>query len=197
MHSVVLFAHPEPDSLTAHVTQQIADGITATGGTTEIADLASEGFDPRLTHADLQVVRGLGHVPDDVRAEQERIERADTLVVVHPVYWWSMPSLLKGWADRVFTFGWAFGSEQATALADKDIHMVRLGGSAPETYSKHGYLDAIRTVVDHGIFEFAGRPLSSTHLLHTAPEGIEQRVADVVSAVTAEAAKAPVGSLTL
>ena len=44
----------------------------------------------------------------DVLAEQARIDRADTLVLVYPIYWWSMPALLKGWIDRVFSNGWAF-----------------------------------------------------------------------------------------
>jgi putative NADPH-quinone reductase len=45
--------------------------------------------------------------PADVLAEQARIDRADALVLVFPIYWWSLPGLLKGWIDRVFVNGWA------------------------------------------------------------------------------------------
>ena len=183
MHTLVLFAHPESHSLTAEVARRIADGLTAAGGSAEIADIAAEGFDPRYTEDDLRVVRGLGAVPEDVRREQERVERADAIVLVHPVYWWSMPSLLKGWIDRVFTFGWAFGTEESTVFARRDMHLVRLGGNSPETYDKHGYREAMRTGIEHGIFEFSGGPVASTHLLHSSPEGVGQRASDVVEAV--------------
>lgn len=185
MHTLVLYAHPEESSLTAATARDIAEGLTGPGFSAELADLASEGFDPRIGEADLAVVRGLGGVPADVRREQERVERADALVIVHPVYWWSMPSLLKGWFDRVLTFGWAFGPAGATALADRDIHLVRLGGSSPETYDSHGYRDAIRTGVEHGVFEFAGSPVVSSHLLHSALEDVGTRAADAVADVVA------------
>lgn len=190
MHALILFAHPEPGSLSASTAWDIAAGLTEAGMTAEVADIAGEGFDPRMTEADLAVVRGLGDPPADVAREQERVERADALVIVHPVYWWAMPALLKGWVDRVLTFGWAFGTEGATALADRDVHLVRLGGSSPETYEIHGYSEAIRTGVEHGIFEFAGSPVASSHLVHSAPEGIEARAAESVDAVVASVAGA-------
>jgi NAD(P)H dehydrogenase (quinone) len=186
VHALVIYAHPETTSLTASTAHRIAEGLIAAGGTAEVADLAGEGFDPRMTAADLAVVRGLGTPPEDVLREQERIERADAIVIVHPVYWWSMPSLLKGWVDRVFTFGWAFGGEDATALARRDVHLVRLGGSSPETYASHGYSEAIRTGVEHGIFEFAGSPVIASHLVHSAPDGVGERADAAVDAVVRE-----------
>jgi NAD(P)H dehydrogenase (quinone) len=38
---------------------------------------------------------------EDVQREMQRIERNEATVMVFPVYWWSMPALLKGWIDRV------------------------------------------------------------------------------------------------
>lgn len=183
MHALVLFAHPETDSLTASVARQVSERLDQQGWTAEIADIAAEGFDSRQSSADLDVVRGIGTPPADVVREQERVERADAVVIVHPVYWWAMPGLMKGWFDRVLSFGWAFGTDDATGLADRDIHLVRVGGSSPETYDRHGYRDAMRTGVEHGIFEFAGSPLVSSHLLHSAPEGVAGRLEETVDAV--------------
>lgn len=47
-------------------------------------------------------------LPDEVLREQQRVERADMLVFVFPIYWWSVPALLKGWFDRVLTVNWAY-----------------------------------------------------------------------------------------
>ena len=41
--------------------------------------------------------------------EMERIERNQAPVIVFPVWWWSMPAILKGWIDRVWNNGWAYG----------------------------------------------------------------------------------------
>ena len=192
MHALVLYAHPEPTSLTASLAHHIAEGFVGAGATAEVADIAGEGFDPRYTEADFGVLRGLSPVPDDVRREQERVERADALVLVHPVYWWSMPSLMKGWLDRVLTFGWAFGTEEATVLADREVHLVRLGGNSPETYDKHGYREAMRAGVEHGIFEFAGKgkPVASSHLLHSSAEDMQTQVEQTVASVVAQATSA-------
>lgn len=61
----------------------------------EIADLATEDFDPRFTAGDLAVLRRKATRPADVAAEQVRSDRANALALVFPVYWWSMPALLK------------------------------------------------------------------------------------------------------
>lgn len=183
MHALVLFTHPESTSLTAALAEQVSERLNQQGWTSEIADIASEGFDPRQTTEDLNVVRGIGTPPEDVLREQERVERADAVVLVHPVYWWGMPGLMKGWFDRVLSFGWAFGGEDATGVSGRRFHLVRLGGNAPETYEKHGYREALRTTVEHGVFDFAGSPLASSHLLHTAPDGVGERLAETVDAV--------------
>lgn len=107
MHALIVVAHHDPQSLTHSVAAQVAAGLTAAGHTVEIADLAAEGFDPRYTAADHAVHRTRATPPADVRAEQARIDRADALVLAFPIYWWSLPGLLKGWIDRVFINGWA------------------------------------------------------------------------------------------
>lgn len=79
---------------------------------------------------------------------------------------------------------WAFGADDATAIAKRNIHLLRIGGSARSTYETHGYADALRTVVEHGIFDFVGSPVASSHLLHSrADDGLEERIADTVNAI--------------
>jgi NAD(P)H dehydrogenase (quinone) len=108
MHALVVVAHPDPTSLSHSVGARIVDGISTSdqGHSAELADLAAEGFDPRFSAADLAVHRRHAPPPADVASEQGRIDRGDALVLVYPVYWWSMPALLKGWIDRVFANGW-------------------------------------------------------------------------------------------
>ena len=51
MHALIVVAHHDPQSLTRSVAEQVGAGLSACGHTFEIADLASEGFDPRYTAA--------------------------------------------------------------------------------------------------------------------------------------------------
>jgi len=53
-------------------------------------------------------VRGLGS-PRDVVEQQAKVARADALAFVAPVYFVGFPAILKGWIERVFTLGFAFG----------------------------------------------------------------------------------------
>ena len=191
MHSLVLFAHPQPDSLTGTTSHLLATELrAATGGTSEVGDLAAEGFDPRFTDADLAVMRGRGPVPDDVRREQERVERADAVVLVYPVYWWGMPGLLKGWIDRVVTNGWAYGDGMASgnALSRRDIHLLALAGVDVGTYQRHGYAESMRVGIEHGIFEYCGTAVASSHFLYNTEAGpvpLADKVAEVASAIKA------------
>jgi NAD(P)H dehydrogenase (quinone) len=171
MHALIVVAHPDPGSLSHSVAAHVAQGVALSGPdhSVEIADLMAEGFDPRFTAADLAVHRREAPPPADVLAEQARIDRADALVLVFPVYWWSMPALLKGWIDRVFANGWAFDFSLDQALEKKlgrlRVHLLGVGGADAGTYGRHGYADAMATQIDHGIFDYCGACVVASELL--------------------------------
>ena len=74
----------------------------------------------------------------DVEAEQRRLARAELLVLVHPIQWYSMPPLQKLWLDEVLTYGWAYGDE-GSALAGKDLWLVASTGGPESSYHPQGY----------------------------------------------------------
>jgi NAD(P)H dehydrogenase (quinone) len=169
MHALIVTAHPVPQALTHAVAGRIAAAVADAGHSVELADLAAEGFDPRFTAHDIAVHLRQAPPTADVAAEQSRIERAQTLVLVFPVYWWSMPGLLKGWIDRVFSNGWAYDEDADTQTVRKlqhlRVHLVALGGADMRTYARHGYFAAMRTQIDHGIFGYCGARVGLSELL--------------------------------
>lgn len=172
MHALVVVAHPDPASLTHAVAQKITEGIEArdAANSSEIADLTVEGFDPRFTKSDIASTLTQAAPSADVRREQSRIERADALVLVWPVYWWSMPGLLKGWIDRVFVNGWAYDDTTEDGrvrglLAHLPVHLVGLGGAGRATWDRRGYTGAMKTQIDHGIFGYCGAPVITSEIL--------------------------------
>ncbi|EPL14420.1 NAD(P)H-dependent oxidoreductase [Pseudomonas sp. CF161] len=169
MHALIVVAHHDPLSLTHSLAAQVAAGLAEAGHTWEIADLSAQGFDPRFNPGDHAVHRQQVAPPADVAAEQARIDGADALVLVYPVYWWSMPGLLKGWIDRVFANGWAFDYSPEAKLLKKlrhlNVHLLALGGADAGTFERHGYAKAMQTQIDHGIFDYCGARVASSHLL--------------------------------
>ena len=56
-----------------------------------------------------EIVRALGRrTPKDVRRHQEAVARADGLIFIAPIFWMGLPAILKGWFERVFTYGFAY-----------------------------------------------------------------------------------------
>ena len=72
----------------------------------------------------------------DIEAEQSRLEAVDTIVLQHPVYWYSLPALLKLWIDEVFAMGWAYGG--GTALRGKRLQWVVTTGADFKAYAPEG-----------------------------------------------------------
>jgi len=103
----------------------------------------------RANHALLDAARELPTVevrslydlyPDfaiDVEAEQEALARARIVVLQHPIYWYSMPGLLKHWLDRVLVHGFAYG-DGSRALAGKHCMWVTTTGASEHGYSREG-----------------------------------------------------------
>lgn len=73
----------------------------------------------------------------DTAAEQARLARAQVIVFLHPIQWYSMPALLKEWVDTVLQHGWAYGHE-ARAMHGKTYWLVATTGSPAASYTAEG-----------------------------------------------------------
>jgi glutathione-regulated potassium-efflux system ancillary protein KefF len=73
----------------------------------------------------------------DVSAEQHALAQARLVVWMHPVYWYSVPALLKHWFDKVLALGWAYG-EGGAALRGKHCLWVPTTGGDEQTYAVGG-----------------------------------------------------------
>lgn len=175
MQALLVTSHPHYEAHTHRVADQLAQGIRATGQhTVERADLAAEGFDPRFTPDDYHRFNGEAVVPADVLAEQQRLDRANALVLVYPVYWWSFPAQLKGWIDRVFIQGWAFTEQEGRIvkrLGHLPVHLIAIGAADTRTYLRRGYFASMRNQIEQGIFNYCGAPVVTSELLLTGDEG--------------------------
>jgi NAD(P)H dehydrogenase (quinone) len=160
MKILVVVDHPERHAFARRLAERFAAGAAEAGHEVTLADLHEEGFDPRMRPEDLAFYRGTGPRPPGIGKEQERVDAADALVLVFPLYWWSMPALMKGWIDRVFTGGWAYGNGEdgkvRGLMTDRPVLLLMTAGSDAAGLDRHGYRDAMLAQMVRGIFGYCG-----------------------------------------
>lgn len=154
MHILTVLDHPNPASFSATCAAEIMKGAQSVGHSTELADLHTEGFNPLWTMADAN-----DEVSPDIASEQARIMRANAICLVFPLFWWGMPSMMKGWTDRVFSWGWAYDQlddrEQSLQPARSGVLLVPAGARSDELEDE-GYRAALDTAWMKGTFGYFG-----------------------------------------
>lgn len=171
MNVLLVVAHPRPDSLTHVVAQEFARALVTRGHVPEVADLYREGFDPVLMPSDEPDWADPDKVYSPaVRTEMARVERNHATVLVFPVWWWSMPAMLKGWVDRVWNHGWAYGNRN---YPHARVWMLGVAGVTEEAYHARGTDAAMRTSLEGAILGYCGVAEPRLALLYGALEGPE------------------------
>ncbi|PIM67932.1 NADPH oxidoreductase [Streptomyces sp. JV178] len=168
--ALVVVAHHRTDSLTAHTARRAAARLEAAGYRVDLLDLHAEGFDPRMNVAD-QPDWGdrEKRYSDEVHAHMRRILDADAVVAVFPVYWQSVPAILKGWIDRVWNYGFAYGRSEPR-LAGKRILWLGLAGATADDPIVEGMRAVLETNLSEGIASYCGFSHSTVGLLTDAED---------------------------
>ncbi|WP_024804118.1 NAD(P)H-dependent oxidoreductase [Nocardia sp. BMG51109] len=181
MHTLLVATNPDPRSLTHHVLDRVEAALHP--ASVEVADLSEERFDPTFSPADRRAYHG-GDYPAEIINEHRRLERATDLVLIFPVYWWSMPAQLKGWIDRVFINGWAFEYSPASGLRPKlqalTTHLLPIAGVDSGVYERHGYERALRTQIEHGIVDYCGSRRGATAFIYESEQDSAEATAQSV-----------------
>ncbi|MEV5824670.1 NAD(P)H oxidoreductase [Spirillospora sp. NPDC052242] len=169
--ALLVVAHHRGDSLTARIADRTRVRLEKSGTTVDVLDLHAEGFDPRMTGAD---------EPDwgdrdktysaEVRAHMRRIDAADLIVVVFPVWWYGLPAVLKGWIDRVWNHGFAYGHRTAR-LGGKRMLWLALAGQSRAEYAGHGLGDALAHQLRVGISNYCGIEDAEVRFVHDTVAG--------------------------
>jgi putative NADPH-quinone reductase len=108
MRILVLYAHPNPESFVAALHRVVVDTLRTSGHEVDDCDLYAEGFDPIMTCEERLNYLNVPENRRGLEAYVERLERAEALVFVFPVWNFGFPAILKGFLDRVFLPGVSF-----------------------------------------------------------------------------------------
>ncbi len=154
MHVYILFAHPSTTSFSRSVLEAFAQGLEDAGHTYEIGDLYAMGFQSDMDVDQYHREVGLdpkAPVPEDVRLEQAKINGAEALAFIYPVWWSDCPAKLKGWFDRVLTYGYAYFYDQAekrhTKIDIKKAIVICSAGHTVEHLEDTGIAESMRRIM--------------------------------------------------
>jgi NAD(P)H dehydrogenase (quinone) len=170
MNYLVVYGHFSPTSFN-HALLEILTGALGTAHNVKVRDLYALNFNPVLTGGDMEALEK-GTPPTDIRVEQDLVRWADVLIFIYPIWWSSMPAILKGYIDRVFSFGFAYTVDETGPrglLGDKKVYIVNTTGADEETNSQHGVFQSMHNLTDIGIFQFCGMEIAGHNYFTAVP----------------------------
>jgi NAD(P)H dehydrogenase (quinone) len=192
MHILAVFAHPSPKSFNRSVLDTLVDVAGAKDHDVTLLDLYAEKFDPVLREADFESFNR-GVTPPDIKAMQVRIAAAQVVAFIHPLWWFSMPAILKGWMERVFSYGFAYGHDSRGVkplLAGKKAIVINTaGGAEGPSYDETGFKDAIVKLHDGGIYQFVGFDVILRRMLFEIPAASDERRRELLAALREDFAR--------
>lgn len=185
MNVLIVFAHPERRSLNGALLDVAIRELELQGHSVHVSDLYADGWKAPVDRADFpalgETVRlrvaaasgeafATGTLTPDVEAEQEKLLWADAVILQFPLWWFSMPAILKGWVDRVYAYGFAYGVGEHSdtrwgdrygegRLAGKRAMLIVTAGGWEEHYSGRGINGPIEDLlfpINHGVLYYPG-----------------------------------------
>ena len=191
---LIVHAQPERTSLTRQLADVSAQTLEDQGHHVMQSDLYGlswkavydeHDFPDRVDPRRLSFITESGHAyatgrqANDITLEQQKLLAADAVIFQFPLWWFGMPAILKGWIDRVFAYGLAYGYKDAGnryrygdggLKGKRALLSVAIGGPA-EDYSPRGInapLDQLLFPITHGTLFFAGMDVLPTFAIYRA-----------------------------
>lgn len=185
MSILIVYAHPEPRSLNGTLRDFTVSRLEGAGHQVQVSDLYAMRWKAAVDAADFRRTDDSERLyvsaaskrayqastqSEDIAAEQRKLVQADTLILQFPLWWFSMPAILKGWVDRVFACGFAYGVGEHSetrwgerygegVMQGKRAMLIVTAGGWESHYSDRGIngrMEDLLFPIHHGTLYFAG-----------------------------------------
>ena len=149
MKVFIVYCHPSGDSFTREVRDSFIAGLQSAGHSYILSDLYAMNFSSDISES--EYLREAHYrlelpLPQDVKAEQEKINSSDVIAFIYPVFWTEAPAKLKGWFDRVWTFGFAYGENRNMKQLERALFFC-VAGNTLEYFERTGLGGAMKKVM--------------------------------------------------
>lgn len=204
MKVLIVYAHPEPRSLNGALRDFAVERLRSAGHEVIVSDLYAMGWKAVVDGADF-----LNHEPGrllkvedaskrayeahahsaDIEAEQRKLWWADALILQFPMWWFSVPAILKGWIDRVYAYGLAYGVGEHSDRRWGDRYgegmfkgkramlIVTTGGWASHYSDRgvNGRMEDLLFPINHGVLYYPGFDVLPPFVLYRTGMLVEAR----------------------
>ncbi|MEO0043979.1 MAG: hypothetical protein RL329_3427 [Bacteroidota bacterium] len=121
MKVVIVFNHPYHGSFCNAILVAVTNGLQKANHEMDLIHLDKDNFNPVMTSADLKAFRAKKPVDPKVMEYDARIQTADHLIFIFPIWWELMPALMKGFVDKVIFPGVAYDYKDASNTTMKPL----------------------------------------------------------------------------
>lgn len=176
MKILIVIAHPEPNSFNAAMYREALKTLEENGHEVKTSDLYQMNFNPVSDRENFTTVKNTEYFSqqaeehfasenngfaNDVLEEQDKVLWCDLMIWQFPLWWFSVPALLKGWVDKVFAMGKFYDNgriyENGLLKGKKALVSTTTGGPEKNYITaKYGSTDQILHPIQTGILEFVG-----------------------------------------
>ena len=158
MKHTIIAAHPDSKSFTLAVAHAYCDAVKAKGHEAELRDLYAMDFDPRLKASEIPGRKDFAPAAD-VKAERALLKDAQVFAFIYPFWINAPPAILKGYIDRVFGLGFAYGPQESASqplLTGRKMISFTSSGAPSDWVQKTGAWDAERALFDKHLAALCG-----------------------------------------
>ena len=203
MNILIVHAHPEPLSFTTALKDQAVRVLEQQGHHVEVSDLYAMNFNPVASREDFTTLKNEEYLnyaleqrhasqqkllSTDIQSEIEKVQKADLLILNFPMYWTSIPAILKGWIDRVFVSGIFYGGKRFYnhgGMAGKKAMLSFTLGGRDHMFGEHaihGSLENLLLPIQRGTLAYVGfevlPPFIAYHVPYISLEARQQMLLD-------------------
>ncbi|MCP5419931.1 MAG: NAD(P)H-dependent oxidoreductase [Gammaproteobacteria bacterium] len=187
MNVLIVYWHPEPKSFNYALFNKAVETFSDAGHQVKTSDLFKMGFDPASTRKNFNSVKDPDYFKPqieemyateangfskEIETEIEKLEWCDLMIWQFPLWWFSLPAVMKGWVDRVFAMGRIYGGGKiydTGVFRGKKALLSLTTGGPKEAYLKDGFngdIYGILKPIHRGMLWFVGFDVLEPHVVN-------------------------------
>ncbi len=186
MKVLIVYWHPEPKSFNHAMFLRAVETLSGIGCVVKTSNLHEMDFDPISSRLNFATVKDqdylklqmeeqhaseCGGFERTLEAEIQKLEWCDLMLWQFPMWWFGLPAAFKGWVDRVFALGRAYGGGkmyETGVFRQKRALLSLTTGGAQESFTDdgaNGDISAILRPIHRGMLQFVGFDVLAPHIV--------------------------------